>query len=260
MEIVYIPAGSFMMGSTEQEVEEAFARCDVYYGDCDRAWFEDQLPVHQVFLDAYWIDRTEVTNAMFAAFLTAEGNQEEGGTRWLNDEADSVQIHLLNGQWDPINAYEDHPVTHVSWYGARAYCDWARRRLLTEAEWERAARSGDRRMYPWGNSFPTCLLANFEDCVGDTNTIGTHPDGASPYGVQDVAGNVWEWVADRYQSDYYGDSPLENPAGPSTGGYRVLRGGSWDTSIYYFLSAYRVRNIPEDSDSGSGFRCAMDAD
>ena len=239
MEMVYVPAGSFMMGREDG--------------------LEDQQPVHEVYLDAYWMDRTEVTNAMFAAFLNEEGNQREGEATWLDAEDMDVRIRLMNGDWAVLYGYEDHPVTEVSWYGALAYCDWAERRLPSEAEWENAARGEDGRRYPWGNDNITCDRANFIGCQGGTSVVGTHPTGASLYGVMDMAGNVWEWVADWYAEDAYSHSSETNPTGPLLGTTHVLRGGSWALSRYSFHLAVRRSEDPGFADSHLGFRCAVAA-
>jgi formylglycine-generating enzyme required for sulfatase activity len=164
----------------------------------------------------------------------------------------------MDDEWVVIDGYENHPVTQVNWYGARAYCDWAERRLPTEAEWEHAARGdgGSRSLYPWGESTPTCQLANFNECLGGTREVGIGSNGVGPYGLQDMTGNVWEWVADWYQSDYYSVSLLENPTGPSSGTNRVLRGGSWHSSIPFLHTSFRHSLDPLATNFNHGFRCA----
>jgi len=221
--MVYVPDGIFLMRDHKD------------YG-------YDQPPLFDIYLDGFWIDQTEVTNAMFAEFLNAKGNQEEGGATWLDAE-------------------EEHPVVEVTWYGARAYCEWAGRRLPTEAEWEKAARGEDANDYPWGNAAPSCTLANYRvgrnyECMGKVSEVGSYPDGASPYGALDMAGNVWEWVEDWHSEDYYSDPPSENPLGPSSGTYRVLHGGSWlwlPSTVNTFKNA---RDYPWKTNSDLGFRCA----
>jgi len=225
--MVFVPAGKFIMGSPAGEGED------------------DEHPQHTVNLDAFWIDRTEVTNAQYRKCVDA------GACRVL--------------EW--CSAYEDatrvnYPVVCVRWGDAQAYCSWAGGRLPTEAEWEKAARGADGRTYPWGNNEPDCSRANIGNCVEDATAVGSYPAGASPYGALDMAGNVWEWVADWYGD--YPSGPQANPTGPSlpsggaAGGVRVLRGGSWLSDHYGARVAFRIRNDPDDRSGGIviGFRCA----
>lgn len=234
--MVYIPAGKFIMGSND---------------------YDDEKPSHKVYLSAYYIDKYEVTNKQFAQFLNEKGNQTEGGVTWLDIEDEDCRISKTSGGFSPKSGYSEHPVVEVSWYGARAYCKWKGMRLPTEAEWEKAARGGDGRKYPWGDSSPTCSLANYGGCGGGTKRVGSHLGGASPYGVHDMAGNVWEWVADWYDGNYYKSSPRSNPQGPGSGTYKVLRGGSWnDTPDFIRASSRFIGLNPNGTDSSSGFRCA----
>ncbi|MCS6994880.1 MAG: formylglycine-generating enzyme family protein, partial [Anaerolineales bacterium] len=242
MEMVYVPAGEFLMGSP-----------------AGVGW-SDERPQHVVYLDAFWIDRTEVTNAMYARFLNERGNQEEGGVTWLDEGY--ARVHQSGGRWAADAGYEEHPVVAVSWFGAAAYCEWAGARLPTEAEWEKAARGTDGRTYPWGDAAPTCSLLNFwpsaSDCVVGTSAVGSYPAGASPYGALDMAGNVWEWVADWYDENYYANSPSRNPQGPSSGSAHVLRGGSWYDFVNSVRPAYRYGNGPGYRYvSLFGFRCVL---
>jgi formylglycine-generating enzyme len=201
---------------------------------------DNEIPQHTVTLDAFWIDKYEVTNAQYAAFLNAEGNEEEGGVTWLEADSDYVRIHERDGVWEADDGYADHPVVEVSWYGARAYAAWVGGRLPTEAEWEKAARGTEGQRYPWGNEAPTDDLCNFNDWDRCTTPVGAYsPAGDSPYGCADMAGNVWEWVHDGYDGDYYEVSPDSNPQGPAGGTYRVLRGGAFYYSTRYVRCAYR---------------------
>jgi eukaryotic-like serine/threonine-protein kinase len=223
MTLIYIPAGEFEMGSESGATNER--------------------PTHNIFLDAFWIDRTEVTNALFLNCI------EAGICK------DTTFLNLRNP------AYAEHPVVWISRSQASSYCSWVGRRLPTEAEWEKAARGTDGRTYPWGEGL-SCQRANYRDCVGDTTPVGSYQIGSSPWGVMDMAGNVWEWVADWYDENYYNYSPSENPSGPSNGSYYIVRGGSWR---YYYNWDVRTTIRLEIGKSwvenwnNIGFRCALDA-
>jgi formylglycine-generating enzyme required for sulfatase activity len=253
MQMVFVPAGEFLMGAS------------------DDLAFPEEKPQHTVYLDAFWIDQTEVTNSMFAAFLNSWGNEQEGGATWLNDA--NGEGHLINsvGGWQVESGYESHPVVEVTWFGARAYCQWAGRQLPTEAQWEKAARGTDDRIYPWGNSPTSGELGNFadvnssyewsDDTIDDgyelTSPVGFYVDGASPYGALDMAGNVWEWVADWYDEAFYQYSPIENPAGPQNGVSRLIRGGSFGSNLTYIRSTNRYWAAPDVTTNSTGFRCLM---
>jgi formylglycine-generating enzyme required for sulfatase activity/serine/threonine protein kinase len=249
MEMVYVPAGEFLMGSPN----------DIGYSD--------EHPQHAIFLDAFWIDRTEVTNAMFQKFANAtsyvtDAVKNEKG--WVLNLSDSNWYMVNGANWQhprgpssSLTGLEDYPVVQVSLNDAKAYCEWADVRLPTEAEWEKAARGTDARIYPWGNSFPTCSQANYKGCTGDTTAVDSHPTGASLYGALDMVGNVRGWVADWYGADYYSQSPQSNPSGPASGDYRILKGGSWDDTGDLLRPAFRLRLYYPDAWYVSiGFRCA----
>lgn len=228
---VYVPAGEFKMGSPEEDPE---AR-------------EDEKPQHPVILNAYWIDQTEVTNSQYAACVQAAGCAPP---RYSHSKT--------RGQYYDNPRYTDYPVVWVFWEDARKYCDWAGRRLPTEAEWEKAARGTDQRLYPWGNENPNCALANgYSECSKDTDAVGSYPDGASPYGALDMAGNVWEWVADWYGEDYYAHSLSSNPAGPPDGEARVLRGGGFYGGWDLIRAAFRSAHSDDTRGDDIGFRCAQ---
>jgi formylglycine-generating enzyme required for sulfatase activity/tRNA A-37 threonylcarbamoyl transferase component Bud32 len=222
MVMVYIPEGEFLMGSEEG--------------------YDDESPEHSVYLDAFWIDQTGVTNEMYAKCVADNGacTQPRGTDHFENP------------------SYANHPVVNVNWDMARTYCEWAERRLPSEAEWEKAARGTEGRTYPWGEGI-SCGEANYvSSCVGDTTPVGSYESGKSPYGVYDMAGNVMEWVNDWYGETYYQSSPSLNPLGPNSGEYRVLRGGSWYANYNYTRSAYRYWSVPSITYNFLGFRCSRD--
>jgi formylglycine-generating enzyme required for sulfatase activity/tRNA A-37 threonylcarbamoyl transferase component Bud32 len=229
-EMVSVLAGEFKMGSS----------------DADRYASDDEKPQHTVYLDAFWIDKYEVTNALYKKCVDAGKCQSPNPT-------ESYSRRWYYG----ISKFDNYPVIYVSWNDAKAYCEWAGKRLPTEAEWEKAARGTDGRIYPWGNAFDKNRLNSSEGGRGDTTPVDSFPSGASPYGALDMAGNVWEWVADWHDSAYYTNSPRNNPKGPSSGQYRVLRGGAWNYNQYYVRAAYRIYNIPDLRNNYVGFRCAQ---
>ncbi|MGB0387245.1 MAG: SUMF1/EgtB/PvdO family nonheme iron enzyme [Ardenticatenaceae bacterium] len=243
MTMVHVPAGDFLMGSL----------------DDDGVAFDGEKPQRTVFLDAFWIDQTEITNGMYQRCVQDGECQEP-----IALEAESGEPSYANPE------LTDHPVTHVSWDDADAYCEWAQRRLPTEAEWEKAARGPGGRIYPWGNENMAPNLANFcdnscqenwanqdiDDGYPTTSPVAKLPDGASPYGVQDMAGNVSEWVADWYDDTYYQNAPDSNPPGPEDGQERVLRGGSWFNEARLLRAAYRSKRAPSERNNYTGIRCA----
>jgi len=238
MVMLYVPAGKFEMG----------------YADGKK----DENSVHTVHLDAFWIDQTEVTNAMYRkcedAGVCERPTQATYALKRINSS--TRDDYYLNPE------YDNYPALYINWSQASIYCDWAERRLPTEAEWEKAARGTDGRIYPWGNEFPNPDLANFGGFLGDTTAVGSYPAGASPYGAMDMAGNVWEWVYDWYDPEYYENSPRRNPQGPESGSFHIERGGCWRPSEKPIRSTYRGWYTPPFLGSVvvahnyDGFRCA----
>ena len=217
-EMVKVPAGEFTMGSDSGG--------------------SDEKPVHRVYLDEFYIDKYEVTNEQYNQCVSA-------GTCSGNKK--------YNGFTDPRQ-----PVVGVNWSQADTYCKWAKKRLPTEAEWEKAARGTDGRTYPWGEGID-CTKANYSKCGHKkTKPVGSYPSGASPYGAMDMAGNVLEWCSDWYGKKYYRNSPNRNPKGPGSGRLRVLRGGGWINSPYGIRASNRGWLNPTSWDNSLGFRCARD--
>ncbi|MBI2392716.1 MAG: SUMF1/EgtB/PvdO family nonheme iron enzyme [Deltaproteobacteria bacterium] len=222
---VKVPAGAFSMGST--------------------GGAKDEAPVHTVKGAAFEMDRYEVTNARFAACVKA------GSCAPPSLSSSKLRAHYHD---DP--KFADYPVIFVSWEQASSYCKFAGGRLPSEAEWERAARGTDApRTFPWGESAPDCKKANFAGCVGDTDRVGMREAGASPYGAMDMAGNVWEWTADWYDSKYYAHSPSVDPKGPETGTLKVMRGGCWVSGADSLRTTCRKAELPKSWAPNVGFRC-----
>ena len=219
----------------------------------------DQKPAHAVHLNAYYIDIHEVTNMQYEEFILAGGYKkkefwtEEG---WNFIQKNQIDKPLALGR-KLFNA-PNQPVVGVSWYEANAYATWAGKRLPSEAEWEKAARGIDKRIYPWGNQMDFSRLAY--QCNNGIRTAvdGSFPTGASPYGVMDMAGNAWEWIADCYSETHYSRSPERNPKGPTTGEFKVLRGGSWGSNRTQMQCTYRYYAKPEYRGFNIGFRCVYD--
>jgi formylglycine-generating enzyme required for sulfatase activity len=219
--MVLVPAGEFTMGID--------------------GWDADEKPIHRVYLDAFYMDKYEVTTGRYGHFMKDTGREPPA-------------------QWKDVNPGTDgeRPVVGVSWHDADAYCRHYGKRLPTEAEWEKAARGPDGRRFPWGHEEPTRLHANFGSTWTGYETlgiVGSLEAGKSPYGIYDLAGNAWEWVADWYDLNYYKSSPDRNPTGPARGGSKVLRGGSWYNMLYDLRSTNRNYFAPTNRFFDLGFRC-----
>jgi formylglycine-generating enzyme required for sulfatase activity len=252
MVMVYVPAGEFLMGSDEEEVDYALEQCLTYGTNCRRSYFSGEMPPHAVALDGFWIDQTEVTRNQYEKCL-ASGVCSAAGC-----QAESS----INGG--------DHPVVCVTWHQAATYCEWVGGRLPTEAEWEYAARGANESRYPWGNEFVgtnlnycdmNCPLPKrdelFDDGFTSAAPVGSYPAGVSWVGALDMAGNVWEMVLDW--NGAYSPEKQTNPAGPDSGGRRVARGGSWHASPDHVRSTLRTHMSPSDYNDHAGFRCAQPA-
>lgn len=242
---VYIPQGSFQMGGLDPRASA------------------DEKPVHKVDMKGFWIDKVEVTNAMYLLCVSAG----------VCSPPQNVKSETRNSYFNNPE-FNDFPVVYVTWDNARQYCEWAGRRLPTEAEWEYAARGSTINTYPWGEQKPDSTRANFNYMFGDTNRVGSYPAGASPFGILDMAGNVNEWVNDYYDAQYYATGPAYNPTGPmarSANFNRVVRGGSFADAEVDIRVANRASVLGPNFDAplGSkeylgdyspriGFRCVSD--
>lgn len=231
MKMVCVPKGGFLMGSNDE----------------DRSAKDNEKPQHTVYLDAYWIDQTEVTNAQYAQCV-------ESGACSLSGRSASQSFPDYYGN----QLYDNYPAIFVTFQDAVDYCTWAERTLPTEAQWEKAARGTDGRIFPWGNNQPDNTRLNYSRYLGDVTAVGSYPSGISPYGALDMAGNALEWTTDRYHQDYYSlYTSWLNPQGPKSGDYRVQRGGCWDSGPWSVRTTMRVPSSPNFRALFVGFRCAL---
>jgi eukaryotic-like serine/threonine-protein kinase len=245
--MVFVAEGEFLMGSNPRE--------DPYYWGAEG-------PAHEVYVDAFWIYQTEVTNFMYQACVA-----EKACPKPLRNESRTVADYYT------AEKFADYPVIQVNWTHAVSYCKWVGGRLPTEAEWEKAARGTDGRLFPWGNTPLAVGLASFcgSNCPGSDKEgiddgyreiapVGIFPNGASPYGALDMAGNVWEWVFDYFDQNYYSRSEYDNPRGPASGSRRVIRGGSWYNPASGIRTVARASRPPNEGLDNLGFRCVFDQD
>ena len=247
MVMMFVPAGNFLMGSDHND-PDAFAH---------------EKPQREVYLDAFWMDAYEVSNALYAQFVSQTGYRtlaERQGHSYKYDASwnwiPAPGIYWRNPMGDGHFPDDGLPVVHVSFEDASAYCNWAGGRLPTEAEWEKAARGVNGLRYPWGNEFNSEYL-RFHASTGPVS-VDQFPQGVSPYGIYNMAGNAFEWTNDWYRVDYYSISPRENPSGPPTGELRVMRGGSWHNSRRNVRTTHRDTSLPEYMNALLGFRCVRD--
>jgi formylglycine-generating enzyme required for sulfatase activity len=238
--MVYIPPGEFMMGQTDEEKKWLI---DQISEKDYNSYYTDEIPLHKVYLDGYWMGKYEVTFSQYDRYCNENKREKPDDVGW---------------------GRENRPVIKVSWTEAAAYCQWLSQKtglqfkLPTEAQWEKAARGNDQRKYPWGSLEPDKNLANFSGNIGKTTPVGSYPAGASPYGLLDMAGNVWEWCGDWYEAGYYKNSPLKNPAGPNSGSNRVIRGGSWSVMARGLRCATRGGSGRSNRGGDLGFRLRQD--
>lgn len=274
-EMIYIPEGSFFMGSTQEEVDKLIKQ----YPETDKRLFERELPQHMVHLPSYLIGKKPVTNREFSVFIKKTGYKttaeiEGWGFHWQQNrilKIDGISWFHPESVERNLNNREDHPVVLVSWFDALAYCQWLAEttkkpyRLLSEAEWEKAARGNNSRKWPWGNQW-NCNLCNCNNRVGTTTVVGAYsPKGDSPYGCQDMIGNVWEWTNTtigtgepwpaKYTYPYIFDDGRESADLQTR---RVGRGGSWTNDQRNARSAFRFADPPSERYTNEGFRIAMD--
>ena len=218
---------------------------------------DDEKPEHRFFVKSFLIDVLPVSNADFAKFLNARGLKNHLGESFYDDDDRDARIHQQNSLWQADRGYATHPVNEVSWLGARDYCTWLNKRLPTEAEWEKAARGTDGRMYPWGNSKPDRNRALYGAAYNSSAPVDAFPEGASPYGALDLSGNQWEWVSSAYRPyPYSADDGRENQ---TPGPIRSTRGGGHDSSEDELTTTQRGRNLSRNPRAGHhniGFRCA----
>ncbi len=245
--LVYIPAGPFLMGSTASDIGSVQGECRKGGPGCNVAQFEDEAPQRQVTLSSYYIDETEVTVAQFKEFAAA--------TRYrTTSESKGDPIQYTWRSFD-IPERQDHPVRWMTWHDATAYCQWAGKRMPTEAEWEKAARGTAALKYPWGNAWDESRVPR-----GDTAPVTAFPNGASPYGVSGMAGGVWEWVYDWYDPYYYQQAPTVDPSGPGETRDKVLRGGACGNGAYKHRTTFRHFGGATGYAHDHGFRCVKDAE
>lgn len=271
-DMTLVDAALFSMGA---DADRLLAACNEFRAGCDRGWFIASEPVHTAVLDPFYIDIYEVTNGAYVEFLNFMGSHAAAcdGQDCLTLSDSRLQADGRDG-YSVAAEFTGHPVTGVTWYGAAAFCVWRGARLPSEAEWEMAASwddaAGEKRFYPWGDAFEgtaanTCdancaapqAVARFDDGFAGTAPVGSFAEGVSPFGIHDMAGNVWEWVNDWYSADYYDTAPVTNPPGPAQGDAKVVRGGSWFDTGNFAATAVRFPAPPTESGDSIGFRCAQ---
>lgn len=259
-EMAKVKAGEFLMGISKENIATiAKIFPDIAEGENWTRMFDDEErnnDAFKVFLDEFWIDRCEVTNEEYHEFIMA--NPQWGKSKIVKKYHDGNYLKYWNGNDYPVGK-DNHPVIHVSWYAADAYAKWRGKRLPTEAEWEKAARGIDGRIWPWGNTWSKTHLNSNDSGILDTVPVGSYGEGKSPYGIQDMLGNIWEWCSDWYSSTYYNYSSLKNPKGPPGGNSKVIRGGSYNSFANRLHLTNRRYIEPTTASYSIGFRCVKNA-
>ncbi len=249
IEWVAIPDGTFLIGSTREEADAAYQDAKLRSSLLERHTFDAEVPQHRVYLTTYEMSRYEITNAQYRVFIETTGRPtprgHNGEKTWADDR--------FNG--------DEQPVVGVTWFDAQAFAEWIGGSLPTEAQWEKAARGTERRIYPWGNQPPKARHhANFARRYNQPMPVGQFAKGTSPNGIADLAGNVWEWCLDEYHPTLYQQNSTEMPHNPLNLRYRdvlrprVIRGGAWDVGRAFLRSALRFKFYPLDSTHTIGFR------
>ncbi len=265
--LVAVDGGTFQMGTNFAEITVAVRECTDAGGTCIPDFDVDAQPERPVTVDSFWVERTEVTFEQYVAFLNylGPGSHLSGcsgrACAAINSEDPNSGIVFDTANYDVLSQLLlTYPATHVTWYGADAYCRAIGRRLPSEAEWERAARGTGNTVYPWGNTWDSTRANAAKD---DENpeasvAVGQYPTGASTFGVLDMAGNLAEWTNDWYDGTYYAQNVNVNPPGPASGVSKVIRGGSWADRPYFSRAVNRRFYDPTDKHPFLGFRCASD--
>ena len=252
-EMVLVPAGEFLMGTSQEQLAELKRRYK-----WDHEWMRRERPQRRVYVEDFYIDKYLVTNAEYERFVEATSHVTEAeieGWGWVWEESlkkvEGADWRHPNGPESTIEDRMDHPVVMVSWNDAAAYAEWAGKRLPTEVKWEKAARGTQGWLWPWGNEWDEWKANTIEAGPHTVTPVGSYPAGASPYGCLDMAGNVWEWMADWLKA-YPASDYLDNDLGER---YKVLRGGSWNGYGDVTRCAFRVRFDPSNRGIDIGFRC-----
>lgn len=273
---IHVPGGEFVMGSSPEQIKKIQALCRAFGSECPDSWFESETPQHKVTLSPFSIDETEVSVEQFLRFLNTHGNKCVT-KKCFEDLGNENFIRKEGKKWVVTDGYQVLPITDVTWEGADAYCRWKGKRLPSEAQWEKAARGENGRIFPWGDDWVTdnanfcdincpeiwgvkkpdkaAVEMDYDDQSGKSAPVASYPQGKSPYGLHNMAGNAWEWCADVYLPEAYAKLPEKDPIAENPGTRHVLRGGGWNAMPFELRSAARFREGPGRAVGARGFRC-----